>query len=116
MFSRVSTLVAIVGTAILAAAMPTPDAELVARQTSQCNVGTINCCNSVQSVDSTGVTQLAGLLGIDLGGITGLVGLTCSSISALSLLNGGACNASPVCCSGNTFSGLISLGCIPITL
>ncbi|KDQ60467.1 hypothetical protein JAAARDRAFT_191844 [Jaapia argillacea MUCL 33604] len=116
MFSRASTLIAVVGTAILAAAMPTPDAELTARQTSQCNVGTVNCCNSVQSYDSTGVTELAGLLGIDLSGITGLVGLTCSSISAVSLLNGGACTASPVCCTGNSFGGLISLGCTPITL
>ncbi|KDQ60486.1 hypothetical protein JAAARDRAFT_109771, partial [Jaapia argillacea MUCL 33604] len=100
--------------AILATAMPTADMEV--RQTSQCNVGTLNCCNSVQDSTSLGVTSLAGLLGIDLSGITGLVGLTCSPISVLGVGNGGACTASPVCCENNSFGGLISLGCVPITL
>ncbi|KDQ60465.1 hypothetical protein JAAARDRAFT_191842 [Jaapia argillacea MUCL 33604] len=114
MFARTSALVAIIGTAILAAAMPA--AELEARQTSQCNVGTVNCCNSVQNSTSESVQSLAGLLGIVLPTIEGLVGLGCSPISALGLLNGGSCTASPVCCENNNFSGLISLGCIPITL
>ncbi|KDQ60463.1 hypothetical protein JAAARDRAFT_153118 [Jaapia argillacea MUCL 33604] len=93
-----------------------PAEELEARQTSQCNVGTLNCCNSVQSSTSESVTELAGLLGIVLPTIEGLVGLGCSPLSVIGVGNGGACTASPVCCENNQFGGLISLGCIPITL
>ncbi|KAF4621000.1 hypothetical protein D9613_000972 [Agrocybe pediades] len=96
---------------ILAAATPAG----VLRRDGNCNTGSIQCCNSVQSSSTQGVAQLAGLLGIDLGSITGLVGLSCSPLNILGI-GGNSCSAQPVCCTGNTFSGLISLGCNPINL
>ncbi|KDQ60459.1 hypothetical protein JAAARDRAFT_125645, partial [Jaapia argillacea MUCL 33604] len=100
--------------AILATAMPT--SELEVRQVNQCNVGTLNCCNSVQNYTSEGVQSLAGLLGIVLPDLNALAGIDCSPISVLGVGGGSECAASPVCCENNQFSGLISLGCIPITL
>ncbi|TFK70620.1 fungal hydrophobin [Pluteus cervinus] len=90
-------------------------AGVIPRQTGNCNTGSISCCNSVQSSDSTAVTSLAGLLGIVLPEITGLIGLSCSPLSILGA-GGNSCSAQPVCCTGNTFSGLINLGCSPINL
>ncbi|KAJ3551688.1 hypothetical protein NP233_g13033 [Leucocoprinus birnbaumii] len=111
--------------AILFAVLPAAlvSAEFVARGDGygdgstggSCNTGSIQCCNTVQDASSTGVSQLAGLLGIALGSITGLVGLNCSPLSILGV-GGNSCSAQPVCCTGNSFSGLISLGCNPINL
>ncbi|KAF9442358.1 fungal hydrophobin [Macrolepiota fuliginosa MF-IS2] len=81
----------------------------------QCNTGSIQCCNSVQSSDSSVVSLLAGLLGIVLGPITGQVGVTCSPITVIGA-GGNSCSAQPVCCTGNSFSGLLVLGCSPINL
>ncbi|TFK65623.1 fungal hydrophobin [Pluteus cervinus] len=85
------------------------------RQTGDCNTGSINCCNSVQSSSTTSVTQLAGLLGIALPDLGALVGLSCSPLSVLGL-GGNSCSQQPVCCSNNSFGGLIALGCNPINL
>ncbi|KAF4621007.1 hypothetical protein D9613_000979 [Agrocybe pediades] len=90
-------------------------ATAIPRDGGNCNTGSIQCCNQVQSSTSTTVASLAGLLGIDLGSITGLVGLSCSPLNILGV-GGNSCSAQPVCCTGNTFSGLISLGCNPINL
>ncbi|KAF5361839.1 hypothetical protein D9756_002079 [Leucocoprinus leucothites] len=82
---------------------------------SQCNTGSLQCCNSAQAADSSAVTVLAGLLGVVLQGVTGLVGLTCDPISVIGV-GGNSCTAQPVCCTGNNFSGLLVLGCTPVNL
>ncbi|PFH50613.1 hypothetical protein AMATHDRAFT_75507 [Amanita thiersii Skay4041] len=110
MFARVSALVLVVPLLVSASAIPRTGPSI-----SQCNVGSVQCCNSVQSASHPSVTSLAGLLGLDLGDITGLVGLTCNPISVLGI-GGNSCSAQPVCCSNNSFNGLISLGCTPINI
>ncbi|KAK7438439.1 Hydrophobin-3 [Stygiomarasmius scandens] len=112
MFSRLSTLVVAITAASLAVAVPTPGG---APAGGQCNTGSIQCCNSVQDASSSGVSTLAGLLGIVLGPITGQVGLTCNPISVIGI-GGNSCSAQPVCCTGNNFNGLIVAGCTPINL
>ncbi|KAH6907288.1 hydrophobin-319 [Coprinopsis sp. MPI-PUGE-AT-0042] len=81
----------------------------------QCSTGSVQCCDSVQAANSPGVGLLAGLLGIVLGPITGQVGLTCSPIDVLGI-GGNSCTAQTVCCTGNSFSGVIVLGCSPINI
>ncbi|KAF8980551.1 hydrophobin-263 [Cyathus striatus] len=90
-------------------------ASAIPRQGPQCNTGTVQCCNSVQQASNPLVGLLAGLLGIVLGPITGQVGLTCSPLSVIGI-GGNSCTAQPVCCTGNSFSGLIVLGCTPINI
>ncbi|KAF9039627.1 fungal hydrophobin [Hymenopellis radicata] len=80
-----------------------------------CNTGPIQCCNSVQSGSSDPVSILLGLLGIVLPDLNLLVGLTCSPISVIGV-GGSSCSASPVCCQDNSHGGLISIGCIPVSL
>ncbi|EIN06924.1 fungal hydrophobin, partial [Punctularia strigosozonata HHB-11173 SS5] len=82
---------------------------------SQCNTGSLQCCNSVESASSASASLLLGLLGIVLDAVDVLIGVTCSPISVIGL-GGSSCSANPVCCENNSFGGLISIGCVPITL
>ncbi|KAJ3515708.1 hypothetical protein NLJ89_g1590 [Agrocybe chaxingu] len=81
----------------------------------QCNTGSLQCCNSVQDASSKGLAGILGLLGVVVGSITGQVGVTCSPISVIGI-GGNSCTAQPVCCTNNSFNGLIALGCTPINI
>ncbi|KAJ3506338.1 hypothetical protein NLJ89_g6922 [Agrocybe chaxingu] len=94
---------------LLAAATAIPRAD------GSCNTGSTLCCNSVQNSSVTGLAQLGGLLGIDLGSITGLIALTCSPLSLIGL-GGNSCSAQPVCCTNNSFGGLLAFGCSPLNI
>ncbi|KAF7800307.1 hypothetical protein EIP86_011556 [Pleurotus ostreatoroseus] len=83
---------------------------------SECNTGSISCCNSVVESNSAEANLLLGLLGVVLGSVTGLLGLGCSPISVIGIGSGNACSANPVCCENNSIGGIINIGCIPITL
>ncbi|GJJ13618.1 hypothetical protein Clacol_007874 [Clathrus columnatus] len=96
--------------ALLAAAAPAP------QSISQCNTGNISCCNSLQNSTDQSVSELAGLLGITLPNIGLQVGLGCSPITLAGLGLGAGCEQQPVCCTGNSFQGLINLGCSPLAL
>ncbi|KAJ3516277.1 hypothetical protein NLJ89_g1223 [Agrocybe chaxingu] len=104
---KVSAL-ATIALATLAVATP------VKRQ-GQCNTGPIQCCQSVQTAGSSPLAGLLGLLGVVVGPIDALVGLTCNPISVIGI-GGNSCTAQPVCCTNNSFNGLIALGCTPINL
>ncbi|KAI0091265.1 fungal hydrophobin-domain-containing protein [Irpex rosettiformis] len=107
----VATLLAL---PLLAVATPAP---LEARQSAgNCNTGPIQCCQQTISSTSSQANLLAGLLGIVLGPVEALLGLNCSPIGVIGVGSGSTCNASPVCCTNNAVGGLISIGCVPITL
>ncbi|KAF8068979.1 hydrophobin [Lyophyllum atratum] len=112
MFARVSTFFLFFFVALCASATVLPRTDT---PVNQCNTGTIQCCNSVQSASDPLVGLLAGLLGIVLGPVTGLVGVTCTPITVIGG-GGNSCSAQPVCCTGNSFSGLLVLGCSPINI
>ncbi|KAJ3853285.1 hydrophobin 2 [Lentinula lateritia] len=97
--------------ATLAVATPAPRGE----PAGSCSTGPIQCCDSLQQSTDPGVAGLLGLLGIVLQGVDVLVGLTCSPITIIGLENGG-CSAQAVCCEDNSNGGLISVGCLPVTL
>ncbi|KAL0948088.1 hypothetical protein HGRIS_010709 [Hohenbuehelia grisea] len=110
MFARASS-VAILALPVLAAATAVPR-DLPA---SQCNTGDLQCCNQTQTATPALTSVLGGLLGIVLGPITGLIGLTCSPLSVIGV-GGNSCSQQPVCCSNNSFNGVIALGCLPVNL
>ncbi|EAU80639.1 hypothetical protein CC1G_10206 [Coprinopsis cinerea okayama7 len=84
----------------------------------QCNGGEIQCCNSVQqsnSLDSS-LTKLLGLLKVDIKQITGQVGVGCTAVNVLGVGGGSSCTQQKVCCSNNSFNGVVALGCSPINV
>lgn len=113
MFPRLAVVIA-ASFAVLAAA--TPVEVRGDSGDSQCNGGTISCCNSVQDASSSSVTSLLGLLGLSLGSITGQVGLNCSPLTVVGVGSGASCTSQTVCCTGNSFNGLINVGCTPINV
>ncbi|EJD00381.1 fungal hydrophobin [Fomitiporia mediterranea MF3/22] len=82
---------------------------------SQCDTGSLQCCNSVQKADSSSIAGLLSLLGVVVQDVNVLVGVTCSPITVIGAGDSG-CSANPVCCEDNSFGGLISLGCVPVNL
>jgi len=78
---------------------------------SQCNTGSVQCCNSTTSASDPSVAFLSGLLGL-VPNLALPIGLTCTSV----LLNSNQCNNSPVCCSNVYQQGLIAVGCSPINI
>ncbi|KAI0717360.1 fungal hydrophobin-domain-containing protein [Cerioporus squamosus] len=113
MFSRVAAIT-LAALPLLAAA--TPLDVRGGEPSSSCSTGALQCCDSVQSASSPKAAALLGLLGIVVQGITGQVGLTCSPITVIGVGSGSSCTAQTVCCQDNSHGGLISLGCVPITL
>ncbi|KAM5537112.1 hypothetical protein V8D89_009258 [Ganoderma adspersum] len=108
-----SRAVAFTALALPLLAVATP-VELVARQS--CSTGSVQCCNSTVAANSASGNLLLGLLGIVLGDITGLIGLNCSPLTVIGVGTGNACSAQAVCCTNNNVGGLISIGCVPVTL
>ncbi|KAI5994894.1 hydrophobin-3 precursor [Pisolithus orientalis] len=108
MFSRVF---AIASLAALAVAGP-----LVARDSSQCNTGPIQCCQQVQQAsDFDSIFQELGIANV-FAGITGQIGTSCTPITVVGTGSGAQCNAQTVCCSGNQWGGLVNVGCMPINV
>ncbi|KAJ3987022.1 hydrophobin 2 [Lentinula detonsa] len=96
--------------ATLAVATPAPRGE----PASSCSTGPVQCCQSVEPASSSSAAGVLGLLGIVLQDLTVDVGLTCSPITVIGTSS--SCSAQAVCCEDNSHGGLISIGCLPVTL
>nr|AAD41222.1 Pri2p [Cyclocybe aegerita] len=121
-------MVAIKSLAILALPVMAMASPLVPRtdSPSQCNNGSLQCCNSSMTQDRGNLQIAQGVLGGLLGGLLGLgglldlvdlnalIGVQCSPISIVG--NANTCTQQTVCCSNNNFNGLIALGCTPINI
>ncbi|KJA23545.1 hypothetical protein HYPSUDRAFT_100350, partial [Hypholoma sublateritium FD-334 SS-4] len=81
----------------------------------QCDTDAAQCCASTQEADTTSTAAFLGLLGIVAQGLTGLVGVTCSPITAIGA-SGTSCSQQPVCCTNDSFNGVVALGCTPLNL
>ncbi|KIM29652.1 hypothetical protein M408DRAFT_67258 [Serendipita vermifera MAFF 305830] len=82
-----------------------------------CNVGEAQCCQSIHQTQGTQAQFLSSLLGLALPVDNSMLGVQCTPIANLLSVLGGSstCNSRPVCCTGNDYQGLVSLGCTPIT-
>ncbi|KAF9481861.1 hydrophobin-251 [Pholiota conissans] len=96
----------------LAAANPT---RRNGSPSNQCNTGSLQCCNSVQTASSPAAASLLASLGVVIQDVTALVGITCSPITVIGV-SGTSCSAQPVCCTNDSFNGVIALGCTPINI
>ncbi|KAI0371974.1 fungal hydrophobin [Pilatotrama ljubarskyi] len=111
MFSRIAAF-AFGALPILAAATP-----LATRGDSGfCSTGPIQCCQSTEQANSIEGSLILGLVGVVLGDVTGLIGLQCSPINVIGVASGSSCKAQAVCCQNNNVGGLISIGCVPVSL
>ncbi|KIK93356.1 hypothetical protein PAXRUDRAFT_12711 [Paxillus rubicundulus Ve08.2h10] len=109
MFARVFAVASLAAFA-LAGAVPTTTPA------SQCNTGSLQCCNQVQSASAANLANPQWNLVSVLGGLTGNVGTSCTPITVIGTGSGADCTAQPVCCTGNTFNGLVNVGCSPVNL
>ncbi|KAF8886004.1 fungal hydrophobin-domain-containing protein [Infundibulicybe gibba] len=94
-------------------ALPLLAAATAIPRDGDCNTGPIQCCNQVQSA----TPQALGLFQASLASFWG----PSLGLSDLQPIERGGhwrqlCSAQPVCCTNNTFSGLIALGCMPINI
>ncbi|KAH9857427.1 fungal hydrophobin-domain-containing protein [Lenzites betulinus] len=108
MFS-IAVALALATSPLLAAATP-----LEARQS--CSTGAIQCCEQTTSANSASGAAILGLLGIVVQDANVLLGLNCSPISVVGVGGSDACSANAVCCDDNSHGGLVSIGCLPISL
>ncbi|KAJ7573097.1 hydrophobin 2 [Mycena floridula] len=103
----------------------------VATPTSR-NTADIECCSSLEEASSPIGVAILKLFGIDPSSVTGLIGVSCSPITVVGAGNG-ACSGTTALCQDNShsiqnsaaiffcqaddlFAGLISLGCVPVTV
>ncbi|KIJ46086.1 hypothetical protein M422DRAFT_165705, partial [Sphaerobolus stellatus SS14] len=82
---------------------------------SQCKTGDAQCCKSTSLATNPVTALLLGLLGIVVDGAGILVGITCTPINLLAI-GGATCSQQPVCCTNNSFNGVVNIGCTPISL
>ncbi|QSS62689.1 hypothetical protein I7I51_02428 [Histoplasma capsulatum] len=115
---------AFIGTIVSAVAVPPHRGEdgapLVVRADGSGNCNSVpQCCQNTHSSQDKSVIQGLKIFGLDKEAqkSKGSVGTKCEPMEGvlnLGLLNG--CKGTAVCCNNNKFNGLVSLGCIPITL
>ncbi|PVG00406.1 hypothetical protein CPB86DRAFT_701504, partial [Serendipita vermifera] len=80
-------------------------------------VGEAQCCQSIHQTTSTHSQFITGLLGIALPADKSMLGIQCTPIAnLLSLTGSSTCHSQSVCCTGNDYHGLVTLGCSPISL
>ncbi|KAF8956890.1 fungal hydrophobin-domain-containing protein [Flammula alnicola] len=80
-----------------------------------CNTGSALCCTSTETSSPTILSALSGILGTTLPDISGLIGVSCSGLDIIGV-GGNSCSQQPVCCSDNSFNGVIALGCSPLNI
>ncbi|RPD56779.1 fungal hydrophobin [Lentinus tigrinus ALCF2SS1-7] len=95
-------------------AVPSYVSKASSDSTSQCDTGSISCCNSLEPANSGKGKTIIDSLGIDVP-TQSYLGLQCSPLDTSSVGGNPSCSANPVCCSGNTY-GTLSAGCIPINV
>ncbi|KAF9484820.1 hydrophobin-315 [Pholiota conissans] len=81
----------------------------------QCNTGSLQCCASTGKATDPAISTLLGSLGIVVQDVTALVGVTCSPITVIGA-SGTSCSEQSVCCTNNSFNGVVALGCTPINI
>ena len=88
------TVASVLALPLLAVARATPSPP--SGSVEQCNTGSIQCCNSFQSVSNDGIAGILGLLGVVTQGETTLFGINCSPIDILGVGGNSWCVVFPL--------------------
>ncbi|PVG02902.1 hydrophobin [Serendipita vermifera] len=99
---------ATVMTGVLAA--PNPPVEV-----NNCNIGQAYCCDQTYDSSDENFLSMWSFLGIVAPVEGPKVGVQCNPISNI-VGDVKGCQASAVCCSGNSFNGLVNVGCNSINV
>ncbi|KAH7920747.1 fungal hydrophobin [Leucogyrophana mollusca] len=86
--------------------------------TNECNTGSASCCDTTSEASSLTQQQIGILsgLGVAVGSLTGLVGFSCSAATIIGTSASCSANQEPICCTDNTFNGVVNLGCSPVNV
>ncbi|KAJ2923450.1 hypothetical protein H1R20_g13642, partial [Candolleomyces eurysporus] len=122
MLARISTIVALTSSLFLLAAA-TPGGHGNGghggnNQVSQCNDGSVMCCNQVQdakALDKNFENLIQGIGG-NASNLQGLVGANCSPVNVMAGGTGGSCSGQQLCCQNNHNNGLVATGCNPVSI
>ncbi|KAL4067827.1 fungal hydrophobin-domain-containing protein [Scleroderma yunnanense] len=90
-----------------------PLALLAVARYEQCNNGSVQCCQSVQSASEVSNLLAHCDVTVAQAAAQGLVGVTCSPITIIGTGQGCAASQQAVCCNNNNFNGVVNLGCTP---
>ncbi|KAF8984469.1 hydrophobin 2 [Cyathus striatus] len=101
--------------ALATLAVATPARRNIPASSCTGSTGALQCCDSTGQATDPAISKLFGPLGIVVQDVTGLVGVTCSPISVVGV-GGSSCTAQPVCCTNNSFNGVVALGCSPVDI
>ncbi len=84
-FTALSTLTAL-ALAAFAVAVPTGGDP-----SNQCNTGSVQCCNSMQSASQPVLSKSLGLINVVVDDVTALVGVDCSPITVVGIAGNSWC-------------------------
>ncbi|RXW20326.1 hypothetical protein EST38_g5518 [Candolleomyces aberdarensis] len=120
MLARVLSLIALTSSLfLLAAAAPGGHGNGGSNEVTQCDNGTVLCCDQAQdakALDKSLTTLVQGIVGVDANNLQGLVGANCSPVNVVAGGTGGSCSVQQVCCQNNFNNGLVATGCTPISI
>ncbi|KAI0291224.1 hypothetical protein B0F90DRAFT_1824036 [Multifurca ochricompacta] len=97
----------------VASAIPERRDSLAPIPASQCNTGTLSCCDTLTTLNDPLASSPSRLRDIALDPSSG-VGLSCTAISGLP--GAQLCEKFLVCCENDSQGGLIYAGCSPIII
>ncbi|KAJ2935359.1 hypothetical protein H1R20_g1735, partial [Candolleomyces eurysporus] len=119
MLARIFSLVALTSSLfLLAAAAPGGHGQGGSNEVTQCDNGTVLCCDQAQDAQALdkSFTALIQDVNVDVNNLQGLVGANCSPVTVIGAGTGGSCSAQQVCCQNNHNNGLVATGCSPINV
>lgn len=73
---------------------------------SQCNTGPVQCCDDDGLISDPTIASALGPLAVLLSGVTAVIGVTCTPITVVGVGSGATCDAHPLCCEDNHFTGI----------
>ncbi|OAX39835.1 fungal hydrophobin [Rhizopogon vinicolor AM-OR11-026] len=112
----ISLLAYVVGTNAIPTLLSARDNSTCSSSGALCNTGTVSCCQTIYPSNSSALSKITSALNIPLDPVQGFVGMGCSPLSVIGPGSGAVCTQESVCCSGNTYYGLINIGCTAINI